>query len=82
MTLFQVEELCQYWGDHPPVHLLLAGFMGVKPMGRQLTAAAPRPELTLPSVRVLAAIPGLQPAAADDLPPAIFDAAELFAMRP
>jgi hypothetical protein len=29
MTLFDAEELVSYWTDHPPVHLLLAAFMGV-----------------------------------------------------
>jgi hypothetical protein len=25
--------LLAYWADHPPVHVLLAAFMGVKPQG-------------------------------------------------
>jgi hypothetical protein len=29
MTLLDVEELTRYWAGHPPVHLLLAAFMGV-----------------------------------------------------
>jgi hypothetical protein len=28
MTLFDVEELMEYWVDHPPLHLLLARFLG------------------------------------------------------
>lgn len=30
MTLFDVEELSSYWHKHPPVHLLVAGFVGYK----------------------------------------------------
>ena len=29
MTLFQVEELTSYWAQHPPVHLLVAAYLGV-----------------------------------------------------
>ena len=29
MTLFQVEELTSYWTKHPPLHLLVAAFLGV-----------------------------------------------------
>lgn len=84
MTLFQVEELCSYWSEHPPVHVLVAGFMGVKSEPRQARATARpelEPELTLPVTRVLAAVPGLDPSAADNLPSPIFDAAELMRMR-
>jgi hypothetical protein len=28
MTLPQVEELCAYWRLHPPVHVLVAAFIG------------------------------------------------------
>jgi hypothetical protein len=31
MTLFDVEELGEYWASHPPVHLMVAAFLGVKP---------------------------------------------------
>jgi hypothetical protein len=37
MTLFQIEELTSYWAQHPPVHLLVAAYLGVgknKSMGR------------------------------------------------
>jgi len=30
MTLPQFAELCAYWVDHPPVHELLAGYLGYK----------------------------------------------------
>lgn len=81
MTLFQVEELCQYWAEHPPVHLLVAGFMGVKPPTKS-AQVSPEPEVSLPVTRVLAAIPGLDPGTADMLPAPIFDATELMRMRP
>ena len=28
MTLLQVEELTRYWIDHPPLHLLIAAYLG------------------------------------------------------
>lgn len=33
MTLFDYEELCGYWSDHPPVHLLVAAYLGIKSSG-------------------------------------------------
>jgi hypothetical protein len=29
MTLFDVEELTRYWIDHPPLHLLIAAYLGI-----------------------------------------------------
>lgn len=29
MTLFQAEELTAYWAQHPPVHLLVAAYLGL-----------------------------------------------------
>lgn len=29
MTLLEVEELCGYWAEHPPVHLMVAGYLGI-----------------------------------------------------
>ncbi|TMJ67293.1 MAG: hypothetical protein E6G83_08045 [Alphaproteobacteria bacterium] len=29
MTLFQIEELTCYWAQHPPLHLLIAAYLGV-----------------------------------------------------
>jgi hypothetical protein len=29
MTLFEVEELTSYWAQHPPLHLLVAAFLGI-----------------------------------------------------
>jgi hypothetical protein len=30
MTLLQVEELTSYWAQHPPLHLLVAAYIGVE----------------------------------------------------
>jgi hypothetical protein len=30
MTLLQVEELMSYWAQHPPLHLLVAAYIGVE----------------------------------------------------
>ncbi|HEY3910376.1 MAG TPA: hypothetical protein VGM07_10835 [Stellaceae bacterium] len=29
MTLIDVEELTRYWVDHPPLHLMVAAYLGV-----------------------------------------------------
>lgn len=29
MTLIDVEELCAYWAEHPPVHVMVAGLLGI-----------------------------------------------------
>ncbi len=29
MTLFDVEELTRYWINHPPLHLMVAAYLGV-----------------------------------------------------
>jgi hypothetical protein len=34
MTLLDVEELTSYWAEHPPVHILVAAYLGLN--GRQL----------------------------------------------
>ena len=31
---FDVVNLTKYWSDHPPVHELVAAYMGVKPSAR------------------------------------------------
>ena len=38
MTLFQIEELTSYWAQHPPVHLLVAAYLGV---GKNTNARMP-----------------------------------------
>jgi hypothetical protein len=40
MTLLEVEELATYWGEHPPLHIMLAAYLGLHgPKGSRL---APR----------------------------------------
>lgn len=29
MTVFEVEELCRYWADHPPAHIAAAALFGL-----------------------------------------------------
>jgi hypothetical protein len=29
MTLLDVEELAAYWAEHPPVHILIAAYLGL-----------------------------------------------------
>lgn len=31
MTLPEVEELFDYWREHPPTHILVAGYLGYEP---------------------------------------------------
>lgn len=33
LTLPEVEELLTYWADHPPTHILVAAYLGIKPKG-------------------------------------------------
>jgi hypothetical protein len=33
MTLFDFEELTEYWAEHPPLHILVGAYLGV---GKQL----------------------------------------------
>ena len=43
MTLLDVEELMEYWADHPPTHILLAAFLGVG-WGKQQPDQAAAPQ--------------------------------------
>lgn len=31
MDMEDVDDLMTYWADHPPVHLMVAAYLGVKP---------------------------------------------------
>jgi hypothetical protein len=31
MTLPEYHRLCRYWHQHPPMHLMVAGYLGIKP---------------------------------------------------
>jgi hypothetical protein len=34
MTLPRLQALNDYWRDHPPLHILLGSFLGVKPAAK------------------------------------------------
>jgi len=44
MTLFQVEELTSYWAQHPPLHVLVAAYLGVGRDKRPLMPPVPTRE--------------------------------------
>jgi hypothetical protein len=75
MTLFEVAELTGYWAEHPPVHIALAGFLGIR--GRRPVPKAPSPAPSLHAV--LGALgPGFAAGAVDaGLPPVVLDFAAL-----
>lgn len=82
MTIFQVEELAAYWHRHPPVHLLVAGFVGYKvDEERSAEHSSSIPDyypISTPLPPQFLGIPGIEPGALPlDLPPAILDAEEL-----
>ena len=67
MTLPQVEELFAYWAAHPPLHLIAAAYLGIKPK-------PPRPA----SMAEILALPGIERRPVDDgLPAPVLDFAEL-----
>jgi hypothetical protein len=82
MTLFQIEELTSYWAQHPPVHLLVAAYLGV---GKNNTARLPPTSMgrgQQPSSNSSSLLAQLGPGfGAGDvnagLPPAILDFAKL-----
>jgi hypothetical protein len=44
MTLFDFEELMEYWADHPPLHLLVGAYLSVgkqhrRPLGPSLAGS-------------------------------------------
>lgn len=41
MTLFDFEELARYWADHPPVHILVAAYLGLNKYPHQSTPNGP-----------------------------------------
>lgn len=43
MTLPEVEELCGYWAEFPPAHLLLRGFVGYEGTRKRAPTEAPPP---------------------------------------
>ncbi len=74
MTVSEFEELCTYWVDHPPVHILVAAFMGHKP---QTDVALPTPEdppwrHAIAGAQLLS-VPGMQAGEPDPYPAPIWD---------
>jgi hypothetical protein len=82
MTVFDAEELCSYWSRHPPTHVLVAAFLGVKSDEPALPVRRSQPSQEIPVGVVLAAMPGLAAGTNAGLPPPIFDAAALMALMP
>jgi hypothetical protein len=39
MTLFDVEELTKYWAEHPPLHILVAAYLGAGKQQRRPTGS-------------------------------------------
>ena len=50
MTLFEVEELTCYWTDHPPIHLLIAAYLG-KQRGKSAASSKLQPRAAATSNR-------------------------------
>ena len=74
MTLHEVAELTGYWAEHPPVHIALAAFLGLK--GRRAAMPSPSP------ASLESALAGLGPGFAAGevgagLPPVMLDFAAL-----
>jgi hypothetical protein len=82
MTLFQVEELTSYWAQHPPLHLLVAAYLGVdrhKHGSKSLTFTG-REQRSSSDARSALAQLGSEFGAGDvhaGLPPVILDFSEL-----
>jgi hypothetical protein len=82
MTLFDFEELTEYWIEHPPVHILVAAYLGVGKHQRKRTSSVPgRPSSAAGSnLEVLLAELGPGFGAGDvhaGLAPVVLDFAEL-----
>jgi len=82
MTVFDAEELCSYWSRHPPTHVLVAAFLGVKSDEPAPPVRQSQPSQEIPIGVVLAAMPGLAAGTNAGLPSPIFDVAELMRQRP
>jgi hypothetical protein len=73
MTLFEVAELTEYWAEHPPAHIALAAFLGIK--GRR---AAARMRAATPDQLLGELGPGFAPGdVGAGLPPVVLDFAAL-----
>ena len=87
MTLDDARLIWDYWQDHPPVHMMVAGYLGIKPR-RPVAAAAGHSVDHIAEARTMAsqlmAVPGMAQAADvhSDLGAPIFDFEKIRAMRP
>ena len=82
MTLFEVEELTSYWAQHPPLHLLVAAFLGIGRNKRGLLPPIPAGRGQRPGPDAGSVLPQLGPGfSAGDvhagLSPVVLDFAEL-----
>jgi len=82
MTVFDAEELCSYWSRHPPTHVLVAAFLGVRSNEPANEVRQPQPDRPVPVSFAMAGMPGMAAAVELNVPPPIFDATELMALRP
>lgn len=84
MTLFDVEELTRYWIDHPPLHLMIAAYLGIDKARRRRAMppslkAAPEAD---PDAKIVQLVADLGPAFAvgdvhRGLSPVVLDFTEL-----
>ncbi len=47
MTLLDVEELTAYWAEHPPLHMLVAAYLGLGKEKRPREPSAPSGEASI-----------------------------------
>jgi hypothetical protein len=59
MTLLDVEELMRYWTDYPPLHLLLAAFIGVGQKTTPLGGSTRDNFIREPSLCEIMTLPGV-----------------------
>jgi hypothetical protein len=78
MTLFQIEELTSYWAQHPPLHLLVAAYLGVG-KGKQASSTERERRTSSDVGSMLAHLgPGFNPGDVHaGLSPVVLDFAEL-----
>ena len=88
MTIDEARLIWDYWQDHPPVHMMVAGYLGIKPRGPVAAIAAVPANDPAVEARTMAsqlmAVPGMAQAADvhSDLGAPIFDFEKIRAMRP
>lgn len=45
LSLFDLRDLQAYWADHPPVHVMVAAYLGIKPVTKDKATPAKLREL-------------------------------------